>query len=128
MKKVLQGLLLGLGLFVLIGTASSYYPLPQLPAFTQTGRVTIVATGTSASAVLASTAASSPVATTAIFNNLGTAIVYVKLGTASNVVATTTGSYPVQPSGTAVLSLGAAKYAAAITAGSSVSVSVSTGY
>ena len=127
MKKILQGLILGLGLMVVALASAAYYDRIPLSVFTQTGRVTIAATGTSASAVLASTGASAPIATTAVFNNLGTAIAYVALG-ASNVVATTTGSYPVQPAGTAVLSLGSATYAAAITAGSSVSVSVSTGY
>ncbi len=128
MKKMLQGLLFGLGLLISIGSVWAYYSLPQLPAFTQTGRVNITASGTSSSVALASTMASTPVATTAVINNLGSYVAYVALGTSSAVAATVAGSYPVQPAGTIVLRLNNATYAAAITAGSSVSVSISTGY
>ena len=126
MKKLLQGLILLVCLIPTFVVGAGYYDRIPLSVFNQTGRVNIAATGTSASAVLGSTSASSPIATTAVIQNLGTAVVYVELG-ASNVVATTTGSYPVQPSGTAVLLLGGAGYAAAISAGSSVPVSISTG-
>jgi len=127
MKRFLQGLFLSLIAIPLVVSAFGYYDRIPLSVFTQTGRVTIAANGTSASAALASTGASSPIATTAVIQNLGSAIAYVELG-ASSVVATTTGSYPVQPQQTAVLAIRNAGYAAAITAGSAVSVSVSTGY
>lgn len=127
MKKLFQGLFLGLCI-ALMASAFGYYDRIPLSVFTQTGRVNIDATGTSASAVLGSSGASTPVATTAVVQNLGSTLAYVELGAASNVTATTTGSYPVQPQQTAVLALRNARYAAVISAGSAVSISISTGY
>lgn len=128
MRKIFQATLLILCMVPFVGIADSYFERIPLSVFTQTGRVTIAANGTSASAVLASSSASSPIATTAVVQNLGSTLAYVELGAASNVTATTTGSYPIQPQQIAVLALRNARYAAAISAGSAVSISISTGY
>jgi hypothetical protein len=128
MIKFFQVSILAIVLTLLADTiAFGYYDSPLIPAFHFTAQKTLAVTTSSASTSLGSTGASSPVATTAIIQNLGANTAYINLG-ASSVVATTTGGYPVQPSQSVNLAIGSAGYIAAITAASTASVSVSTGY
>lgn len=137
MKKILQlfifsvitgVLLLASGIDVGFKTASAYYPVSSIEAFTPTGYASISATSSaSASAALGSTGASSPIATTAVFVNTGSNTAYVALG-ASNVSVTTATGYPVPASQSVALTVRNTGYAAAITATGTTTVSVITGY
>lgn len=129
MKKYFTATIFGLFIFASCGLMAAGLYLPSsVGIFTQTGRVNVTAVATSASAVLPTHSGSTPQATTAVVQNFGSETVYIAFSPASNVTATTTGSYPIRASQSAVLGLGNARYAAVIAASGPAATTISTGY
>lgn len=88
--------------------------------FTPTSEAALPASTTSSSVALGSSGAK------VVVTNIGTNPVYVILGD-SSVSATTASGYPVLPSSTAVLTVGSATYAAAVTSSGTSVLRLSTG-